>query len=567
LYGCVHNDIYIFAILNCIWMSRVGLALVTVLFFAGCAHRHQADNNSMVFRYNESKGITSLDPAFARSLPLIWPVHQLYNGLVQLSDSLTVEPSIAHSWEVDESGLRYTFNLRTDVRFHDSPLFPHGKGRRVVASDFVYSFGRILNPDVASPGAWIFSVLDSDHPNTTHGLRVINDSTLAIHLTKPFPAFLGLLSMPYAYVVPREVVEHYGKDFRSNPIGTGPFYFKYWKEGEKLVFRKNPNYFEVDEKGQRLPYLEAVNVSFITDKQSEFLEFLLGNIDYLSGIHTTSKDELLTRAGGLNPKYADRVRMLTGPYLNTEYLGILVDTTLDIAQNHPLSKLEVRKAIAYGFDRERMMTYLRSNMGYPAHNGFVPNGMPGFSHKVMGYSYNPELARELLSNAGYPDGKGLETIVLSTTSDYLDIAEFIQHQLADVGIPLRVEVFPGPAYREMMANSKLMMFRGSWVADYADPENYLSLFLSENFSPGGPNYTHFANSEFDSLYQKALRISSDTERYAIYNKMDSLVMAQVPVIPMFYDKVVRFVNPQVEGMTTNPMNLLTLKRVKKKASQ
>lgn len=544
-------------------MKSVSLVVISLIILTACGSDSLHDYDSTVFRYNESKGITSLDPAFARSLPLIWPVHQLYNGLVQLSDSLTVEPSIAQSWAVDESGLRYTFNLRTDVYFHSSPLFPDGKGRRVVANDFMYSFGRILNPAVASPGAWIFSVLDTDHPNTTHGLRAINDSTLAIYLTKPFPAFLGLLSMPYAYVVPHEVVEHYGKDFRSNPIGTGPFYFKYWKEGEKLVLRKNPNYFEVDESGQRLPYLEAVNISFITDKQSEFLEFLLGSIDYISGIHTTSKDELLTRAGALNPKYADRVKMLTGPYLNTEYLGILVDTTLDIMKSHPLGKLEVRKAIAYGFDRERMMTYLRSNMGYPAHNGFVPKGMPGFSDRVKGYSYNPELARALLAKAGYPNGSGLEPIVLSTTSDYLDIAEFIQHQLADVGIPLRVEVFPGPAYREMMASSRLRLFRGSWVADYADAENYLSLFLSENFSPGGPNYTHFANSEFDSLYQKALRISSDAERYVVYNQMDSLAMSQVPVVPLFYDKVVRFVNPRVEGMTTNPMNLLNLKRVRK----
>lgn len=544
-------------------MKSVSLVVISLIILTACGSDSLHDYDSTVFRYNESKGITSLDPAFARSLPLIWPVHQLYNGLVQLSDSLTVEPSIAQSWAVDESGLRYTFNLRTDVYFHSSPLFPDGKGRRVVANDFMYSFGRILNPAVASPGAWIFSVLDTDHPNTTHGLRAINDSTLAIYLTKPFPAFLGLLSMPYAYVVPHEVVEHYGKDFRSNPIGTGPFYFKHWKEGEKLVLRKNPNYFEVDESGQRLPYLEAVNISFITDKQSEFLEFLLGSIDYISGIHTTSKDELLTRAGALNPKYADRVKMLTGPYLNTEYLGILVDTTLDIMKSHPLGKLEVRKAIAYGFDRERMMTYLRSNMGYPAHNGFVPKGMPGFSDRVKGYSYNPELARALLAKAGYPNGSGLEPIVLSTTSDYLDIAEFIQHQLADVGIPLRVEVFPGPAYREMMASSRLRLFRGSWVADYADAENYLSLFLSENFSPGGPNYTHFANSEFDSLYQKALRISSDAERYVVYNQMDSLAMSQVPVVPLFYDKVVRFVNPRVEGMTTNPMNMLNLKRVRK----
>ena len=137
----------------------------------------QQPDSSLVFSYNESKGITSLDPAFARSLPLIWPVHQVFNGLVQLSDSLTVEPCIAHSWTVSDNGLGYTFNLRTDVWFHESPLFADGVSRRVVASDFVYSFSRILNPLVASPGAWVFSVLDTNDPNTQNGLKAINDST------------------------------------------------------------------------------------------------------------------------------------------------------------------------------------------------------------------------------------------------------------------------------------------------------------------------------------------------------------------------------------------------------
>nr|HPI71095.1 ABC transporter substrate-binding protein [Tenuifilaceae bacterium] len=140
-------------------MRNAYLALATTLLLFSCIQQEQEDTR-LVFRYNESKGITSLDPAFAKSLPLIWPVHQLYNGLVQLSDSLTVEPCIAHGWRISSDGLVYTFYLRSDIRFHDSPAFPQGKGRKVVASDFVYSFGRILNPQVASPGAWIFSVLD-----------------------------------------------------------------------------------------------------------------------------------------------------------------------------------------------------------------------------------------------------------------------------------------------------------------------------------------------------------------------------------------------------------------------
>ncbi len=539
--------------------------VVFILLISSCKNGQQTNSNLAVFRYNESAGITSLDPAFARSLPLIWPTRQLYNGLVELDDSLRVRPSLAKEWRVSDDGLEYTFHLRTDVFFHNSPAFPNGKGRRVVAQDFVFSVGRVINPQTASPGAWVFSVLDSNKPNSVHGCKVVNDSTLKIYLNKPFPAFLGLLSMPYAYIVPREAVEYYGDDFRKNPVGTGPFQLKLWREGEKLVLRKNPKYFEFNEQGERLPYFEAVSITFIADKQSEFLEFLLGNIDFLSGVHATSKDELLTRAGDLNPRYASRVKMISGPYLNTEYLGILMDTSYSIAKESPLRFEQVRKAIGYGFNRSRMMTYLRSNLGYPANNGFVPSGMPGFSDDIKGFSYNPDYARELLKEAGFPNGEGLPPVTLCTTDDYVDISEFIQHQLAQVGIELQIEVFPVAAYREMMANSRMVLFRGSWVADYADAENYLSLFSSDNFSPGGPNYTHFTNQHFDSLYNKALWQPNDTLRHKIYQKMDSLVMQQAPVIPLYYDRVVRFVSPNIVGMKSNPMNLLTLKRVRKTA--
>ncbi|PKP36414.1 MAG: ABC transporter substrate-binding protein [Bacteroidetes bacterium HGW-Bacteroidetes-15] len=544
-------------------MKIIGQFAFLLLLITSCLNGNRKDFENFSFRYNESKGITTLDPAFARSLPLIWPVHQLYNGLVQLNDSLNIKPSIAHSWEVSDNGLSYTFYLRNDVYFHDSPAFKNGKGRRVVADDFIFSFGRIINPDVASPGSWVFSILDINKPNTTYGCEAINDSTLVVNLKEPFPAFLGLLSMPYAYVVPHEALAYYGREFRSNPVGTGPFQFKYWREGEKLILRRNLEYFEFDENGNRLPYLESVSISFITDKQSEFLEFLLGNIDFISGVHAASKDELLTRSGSLNPRYSDRIKMITGPYLNTEYLGILVDTTLDIVRNSPLRFEEVRKAIGYGFDRAKLMTHLRSNMGYPAYNGFVPSGMPGFSEDVEGFSFNPELSRKLLAQAGFPEGRGLTPITLSTTDDYVDICEFIQHQLSEIGIPIEIEVFPGAAYRDMMANSKMAFFRGSWVADYADPENYLSLFHTQNFSPGGPNYTHFASREFDLLYQNSLWQPIDSIRYSIYQSMDSLVMSYTPVIPMYYDKVVRFVSNDVEGMKSNPMNLLNLKRIKK----
>lgn len=534
-----------------------------LIFFSACNNPQDNYKKQQIFRYNESKSITTLDPAFARNLPLIWPVHQLYNGLVQLDDSLNVKPCLAKAWDISSNGKVYTFYLRSDVFFHTSEAFPLGIGRKVVASDFVFSFNRILNPDVASPGAWVLSILDKNKADTQNGCFAINDSVFQVYLKKPFPAFLGMLSMPYCYVVPHEAIEKYGKEFRSHPVGTGPFYLKYWKEGEKLIFRRNQNYFERDNNGIRLPYLEAISITFVADKQSEFLEFIKGNIDFISGVNPASKDELLTRTGNLNPFYIGKVKMLTGPYLNTEYIGILVDSSGQSSKNNPLLIHKVRKAIGYGIDRAKLMMYLRSNMGYPAFNGFVPIGMPQFNNVTKGFNYNPILSQELLKEVGYTTSNTVPSFSLATTDDYVDICEFIQHQLNELGFDIKVDVYPGAAYREMLANSKLSFFRASWVADYADPENYLALFNSENFSPSGPNYTHYKNKKYDNLYSSALAEVSIQKRFKYYKEMDSLVINDAVVIPLFYDKVVRFINIEVERMKCNPMNLLNLKEVKK----
>ncbi len=399
--------------------------LLAPLFFTACSVKDSSDPRT-VFRYNASQGISSLDPAFARTQNNIWAVQQLFNGLVQLDDSLHVIPAIAQSWEISEDGKVYRFYLRKDVYFHDHLIFPDGKGRAVNAQDFEYSLSRILNPQIASPGAWVFNMVDTAKPGTNMGFKAENDSVFSVHLKNPFPPFLGILTMPYCYVVPREIVAHYGNDFRRNPVGTGPFYFKLWREGEKLVLRKNEKYFETDADFAPLPYLDAIAVSFINDRQSEFLEFIKGNLDFISGVHASYKDELLTRGGELKPKYSDRINMFTFPYLNTEYLGILVDTSLANVKSSPLRISEVRQAINYGFNRAKMMSYLRNKLGTPATHGFVPEGLPSFSTEVKGYDYKPDKARQLLALAGFPGGAGLGEIVLTTTSDYLDLFEFMQ---------------------------------------------------------------------------------------------------------------------------------------------
>lgn len=534
-------------------MRKIIIPIIILITVVSC-HRSSDGNGKSVFRYNESAGIATLDPAFAKDQALIWAATQLYNGLVRLDSNLNIEPCIAKSWSISDDGLLYTFTLRDDVYFHRNALFANADStRRVVASDFVYSLNRILSPKVASPGLWIFSNV------ADNGFTAPNDTTFQVRLKSPYAPMLSLLATAYCSVVPREVVDHYGTDFRNHPCGTGPFRFQYWKEGVKLVMRRNDIYFERDNAGAPLPYLDAVAVTFIVDKQTAFLEFIKGNLDFMNSLDASYKDEILTRTGQLKAKYAGKINMVSTPFLNTEYLGFNMQNTDDGVP------LKVRQAINYGFDRAKMMKYLRNNIGTPGTRGMIPCGLPGYdSSAAYGYGYDSDKARRLLAEAGYPGGSGLPAIKLSTTASYLDLCKYIQQQLSLLGIDITLDVCPPAALREQIAQGKSSWFRGSWIADYPDAENYLTLFYSPNHSPAGPNYTRFTSERFDQLYRRSLAETDPDRRIEMYRTMDSLVMSQAPVIVLYYDQILHFTHPGTTGLRSNAMNALDLRYVRKK---
>ncbi len=536
--------------------------LLFALVLSGCRREH-SDAGKTVFRYNESAGITSLDPAFARNQANIWAVNQLFNGLVQLDSALKIQPCIARKWDISEDGTLYTFTLRDDVYFHDSEVFENNKGRKVTAHDVVFSLQRLLDEKIASPGAWVLNQVAFTDRETRY-IQAINDSTVQIKLQEPFPPFAGLLTMQYCSVIPHEAIEYYGADFRVHPVGTGPFTFKMLKEGVKLVLLRNEKYFEKDAHGNSLPYIDAVAVSFIIDKQAAFLEFVKGNLDFMSGLDASYKDELLTSSGKLREKYQDRINLISVPYLNTEYLGFLYDSTNKVMKNNPLNDVRVRQAINMGFDRDKMIRYLRNGIGQPGTRGFIPAGLPGhYADAGYGYTYNPEKAQRLLAEAGYPGGKGLPPVTISTNASYLDLSVFIQNQLSNIGMDVKIDVSPPATLRENIAQARVAFFRGSWIADYPDAENYLSLFYSPNKTPKGPNYTHFENKVFDALYEKASTELNDSLRYLQYREMDSVLMQHAPVVVLFYDQVLRFTRKNIQNLGSNPLNLLDLKRVRK----
>lgn len=531
------------------------LKLFIIIACSSCYNKKSHEKN--IFHYNEFNGISSLDPAFAKSQSVMWSAHQLFNTLVEIDDSLHIIPSLAKSWDISDDRTVFTFHLRNDVFFHDDACFAGGKGRKMIAKDVEYSLSRITDKQVASPGAWIFN----RKADTIQPFKAIDDTTFRLKLLRPYNPILGIISMQYCSVVPREAVEKYGADFRRHPVGTGPFQLVTWEEGQAMVLKKNPRYFEVDETGARLPHVDGVNISFYDSKATEFLLFRQKQLDFINDIEASFKDEILTKKGTLRPGWENKIVLQANPYLNIEYLGILVDPENKLVKNSAMRDKKIRQAINYGFDRKKMVLYLRNSLGTPAESGFVPMGLPSFdTNLVKGYHYDPAKTKQLLAEAGYPGGKGLPATTLYTVAIYADMANFIAKQLEESGIPVKVEVLQKSLLLTMTSGSTAAFFRGSWIADYPDAENYLSVFYSKN--PAPPNYTRYNSPVFDAVFEKAIMETNDSLRYRLYQQADQIIMEDAPVVPLWYDKSVRLVQTYVKDFKPNALNLLELRRVK-----
>ncbi len=518
-----------------------------------------ANNNSTnkVFRLNFSSGnLEGIDPAFAKDLFQIWVNHMVYNTLIETDENLHITPSLAKSWDISPDGLTCTFHLRSDAWFHDNPAFPGGKGRRLTAADVVYSFERIINPATAGTGAWIFN----GHLSAKEPFKALNDTTFQLKLSQPFRPMLGSLSMAYCNIVPHEVVERWGKDFRSHPCGTGPFMFNYWDEGNILCLLRNQHYWQRDSTGTQLPYIDAVQISFIDSKATEFLMFLQHKLDFVNSIDGSFKDLVLTKQGTVKKEFVNKFHLQKGTYLNTEYMGFLIDTLNPILNNEPTRNVLVRRAINYAINRKKIVTNYKNGMGIPATHGFIPAGIPGYdSAATYGYDYNPAKAQQLLVEAGYPQGRGLKPIKMLVPDNLVDIVNFIAGELQEVGIPTVIETIQPSILKQQVSKSQALFFRATWLADYPDAETFLVVFNSHQ--PAPPNYTRFRNDTFDKWYNQSLNLP-DTARWALYRKMDSLAISYAPVLPIFYDIRMHFTQNNITGFTSNAMNLIDLKTVK-----
>ena len=534
-------------------MHRIGymfckvIPLLWIIGFMSCQSSSPKEK-VRVFHYNQHNNITSLDPAFAKSQNNIWAVNHLYTTLVQLDDSLSIVPALAKSWTLSQDGLTYTFWLKDNVFFHESPCFGEKKTRQVKASDVVYSYQRLLDPVLNAPGSWIFTnkVIDNEP------FRAINDTTFTLVLKKPFSPFLSLLSMQYCSIVPYEAVDYFEEDFFKNPVGSGPFQFKTWIENQGLFLTRNPLFFEWQDHSSN-SNIDGVRTSFMNERSIAFLELINGRLDFFSGLESGYVNTALTPSGQIHDRY-QTVSFIKSPYLNFEYLGINPN-----AGGHPLlGNKAFRQALNYGIDRTVMLKTLRNDVGKPADAGVITRGLPSYDPEIVkGYHYDPQQSKELLSQ--FSQALLNEELVIHTSKDYLDLTTYIAKQWENLGLTIRIEVMESAALRDAMRKGEIPLFRASWIADYPDGESFLSMFYSQN--PAPPNYTRFQNQEFDRLYELALSSTLADEKMDLYQTMDQLLIEESPVIFLFYDEIALFVDKNVKGLSKNALNLLQVKNI------
>lgn len=544
-----------------ILLSSIGVLLFTVLGLGGCKN---VDKKSpqQIFHYNEDVSVTTLDPAFVRSQSENWIVSQIFNGLIDLDAQLQPVPALAKSWEISTDLLTYTFHLRSDVNF----CFVDKQGkvttRKMVASDVAYSLSRIADPATSSPGAWIFvGKIDSQ---LNRVFIAPNDSTFVLKLVSPAASLLGLLSTNFGYVVPKEYARLDKSYLARNPVGTGPFYVRRWEDEIKLVMRKNPHYHEKDTQGVPLPYLDAINVTFVKNKQTAFMQFAAGSYDFFNGLEGSFKDELLTDQAMLKPKYAQKMKAIITPFLNTEYVGCYLGEYP--GKTNWLKDVHLRRALFYAVDKQKLVRFFRNGLGDAGDWGVVPpilNAHEKETTTEANAAWQKALAE--YQQSGYAKQTNKPEIVLSTTADYLDMMVYLQETWGRLGVKIKVDIQTGGMLRQLRNEGKLMLFRGSWIADYPDAENFLACYYAPYLSPMGPNYTHFEDAQFDTLYRLIEAGESGQKaslRKQYIQQANQILIDQAPVIPLYYDKSIRLIQPWVQGLENDAANRLVLKRVK-----
>jgi oligopeptide transport system substrate-binding protein len=528
------------------------VVIALLLAFSGCTKKQNP--NEKILNLVSIVEIKGYDPIQADDLYSGREISKIYEGLLQyhwLKMPYELVGNLAAEMPtVSKDGIIYTFKIRPGVKFQDDIAFPGGKGREVEASDFVYSIKRLADPKAQATGWWTLDgklkglnewrernskLAVVNYDEEVEGLQALDKYTLQFKLAKVFPQFIYTLAMPFTYVVSKEVVAKYGKEFINHPVGTGPYTLPVFDQGKKITYTKNPTFREklypsdaspefkdlLTDAGKKLPLVDKVVVHVMKESQPAWLKLNKGEVDYYSvpkdNFASAVKDNKLS-AELINKGFVLEI----APQLDVTYTAFNFENKL-------FSNKKLRQAMYLAYDEKKANELFYNNTAFPAQS-IIPPGIAGVDKNYLNPFKGPKLdeAKKMLAEAGYPGGKGLPELKYdipdSTTSRQM--GEYFQKQMELIGVKIKIIASPWPEFQAKVKKKSVEIYGLAWGADYPDGENFLQLFYGPNKSPGA-NGSNYDNPAFNKEFEIATQMVDSPERTAKYEKMNKFLAEEV----------------------------------------
>jgi oligopeptide transport system substrate-binding protein len=537
-------------------LSKISLLLLVCiivigLLATGCKPAQQAAPEK-VLTYAINTDITSLDPVrVTEDNPRIIST-QLLEGLVGYDENLQLRPVLAESWTPSIGSREWRFKLRQNVFFHDDPCFG-GKPRTVASSDVVYSLQRMLDAKTQTLGAFILTDVvegaadfNAGKANSVSGIVAEAPDTVLFKLTKPYAQFPARLSLPFAAIIPQEAVTHYGEQWGRHPVGTGPFKFKAWDVTTgQISLERNPKYWR-----QIATNLTGIKFAISKAEATQLADFAQGKTDALE-ITPAIANQVIDKEGKPTGRFAE-ARLIQKPILTVHFIGFNLTNPL-------LKDKNFRLACNYAVNKDELTKMVLDGLAKPANGPLAPS-LPGTDSTPL-YPQDMQKAKDLLKKSSYK-GKGL-VYTTDNSAKSVAVAEFLQSQLDAVGVKIRIDKNPESVWVDKLTKGQFDLGKLYFSFDYPSPDNGFSQFLKANFAPAGPNFLHYANPEFDRLYDEALQQTDITKATEIFSKMNTIIREDAPWIFLYYPTRTIVVRKGAEGMKVNALSFsLILEDVK-----
>lgn len=532
-----------------------------------------SDKNGGTFVMAENTPLASLYPVSITNQAEALVVGQIHESLLRLDPkTLEIVPGLAEKWEISKDGKTITFHLVKGAHFQDDKCYKDGKGPEITTKDVKFTLEHLATKTDEN---YQFSTILKDRlvgvndffdkkSNSISGLKIIDDYTISLELVNPSLSFMKLLANPSAAIINEVAFKAYGKELKT---GAGPFMYDVSSTSEKYVLVKNPNYFRKDSIGCVLPYLDTVIVRIMPSIEDGLSSFENGKIDLINTLPSLRVKDVVEKNIKEFVSHPPKSLLHREPEMISQFY---VFNT----KQKPFDNVAVRQAINYAIDREKLVDNVLQGQAIGASmHGITPNTFSGYDiKKIKGYSLDIEKAKKLLSDAGYPNGKGfpeVRILVNSGNSRNSSVAVELQKQLKEhLNINVNFESLPNIQKYELQMHGKSDIYRDAWVADFSSPESFLSLFVgdavpADSSAASFPNTSRYQNATYDLYFKKGRDSNIKDSSFANFMRAEQVLMDDAVIIPLWYEGSYRLLTNNIKGLNLNAMRYYDLTKTYK----